>query len=227
MTLVFVMAAAVATAAGVLAAHSQSPKALLAAMQHAARSRHSVHYVSADSESTYKARAIFDVGPKKGIERVTVTEYGRTGPAEVRVTGNVAYLKGTVFTLDVFFGFSPAQAKKYAGVWISIPRANPAFKVIAGGVTFESFTADLFPVAPLYPVKSGQVIGVRGAGPGSGSQETKTVLAPNHGEPLPAKAITGFVDRQGTDTWSMSHWNEAFGVSAPAHAVPISKVTGG
>jgi hypothetical protein len=194
-------------------------------MRRAVLSRHAVHYVAVDREPSYKSKEIFDVGHDKGVEQVTITEYGQTGPAQVRVMPKVAYIKGTKFTLDVFFGFSPAQAKTYAGKWISIPRADPAYKVIADGVTFESFESDVFPVAPLFPANSGRLVGVRGAA-GAANQE-KTVLAPNHGEPLIVKAITSRVDSKGTNTWRMSHWNEAVRVSAPAHAVPISKVTSG
>lgn len=223
---IFSLTAAALVATSAVAFASPSPKAVLAAMQSAVRAEHSVRYVSVDVETGYQARTVSDVALGKGIQHVVVTEFGKTGPADVRVTKNVAYLKGTVFTLDVFFGFSPAQAKKYAGRWISIPRSDSAFGAIAGGATFDSFRQELFPVAPLYLVNEGRLMGVKGTAPNSTSK-IKTILAPKHGTPLPVKATTSLFTGKGTDTWTMSRWNKPVHVVAPAHAVPIRAITGG
>jgi len=223
-TLVLVLAAAFATAAGVLAA--PSPSAELAAMQSAVGTEHSVRYISNITAPGYKARTISDVGPGKGIQRTTVTVGGKTGPAVVRVVPKKgAYIKGTEFTMRAFFGFSPLQAAGYAGRWIFVPRATPAFKTLAKDATFGSVVADLFPTKNVSLVKTATQIGVRGTIPHVAG--TKTVLAPKQGKQLPAKATTSFSNRPDKDVWTLSRWNEAVRVPVPAKWVPISVVAGG
>src|SRR5258708_25200743 len=131
--LALVLVATASTAAGAFA--PLSPKAELAAMRSAVLRQHSVHYVSVNSAPGYEDTAISDVGQGKGVQRITFTQQGETGPAQVRVVNKVAYIKGTVFTMHEFFGFPAPAAAAYAGRWISIPSSDHAFKVIADGAT--------------------------------------------------------------------------------------------
>ena len=109
---------------------------------------------------------------------------------------------------------------------MTISRRDFQTGLLAGGATYESFAASLYPVGPFHLFTTGHLIAVRGAAHTSGPLQNKTVFAPDHGKPLPVKEETSAVDGSGTDVWTMSRWNEAVHVSVPKGAVPISVVTG-
>jgi hypothetical protein len=222
--LLVVVAAAITVTAAYAA---QSPKAELAAIRHAALSQHSVHYVSVSSAPGHKIRLVSDVGNGVGIQRITVTDQGQTGPATVVVSRRTAYLRGNVFTMRAYFGFSTAQATKYAGQWISIPHTSPGFATVSADATFASYVAYLFPQTKLSLVTAGSLVGVRGTARQQGATFEETVFAPAHGKPLPAKETATSTGRPGTGVTTMSRWNEAVHVGAPSSSVPISTVVGG
>lgn len=206
-----------------------SPEARLAAMRSAARSQHSLHYVSVSSAPGHEIRIVADVGMKEGIQRITLTDHGQTGPAAVIVSGRKVYIRGNVFTLQVYFGFKALRAKLYAGKWISVPRSHPGYTTLSADVTLPSFLSHLFPrPTKLSLVLAGNLIGVRGtAHAQSGVDGTATVFAPAHGKPLPVKETAKASMHRGTGVVTMSHWNERVHVSAPAHAIRISDLLGG
>jgi hypothetical protein len=227
--LVLVVAVAVVTAAVALAAN-RSPKQLRAAMLKAASARHSVHYVSTSSAAGHFIRIVADVGPGRGIQRLTVKSGGHSGPATVRIVGGSGYIRGNAFTLHNYFPFTQAQAKRYAGEWISIPSTSGAYAPVAADATFASFVGDLLPSRHLRVVRATiagkRSVGLRGTVRQAGLELTETVYAPARGTPLPfqEKAVAARV--RGTSVARMSRWNEPVHVAAPANAVPISTVVG-
>jgi len=58
-------------------------------MHAAASAKRSVHYMSSSSEPGVALRIVADVGPGRGIQRITVTKAGRTGKKCVGVKGTV------------------------------------------------------------------------------------------------------------------------------------------
>jgi hypothetical protein len=189
--------------------------------------RHAVHYVSVSSQPGTTVRLVCDVGQGKGIQRVTFTHAGVTGPAEVIVYNKIVFNKGNAFTKRVFFGFEQAQATKFAGRWIYITRAHPEFAALADGATFASFAASLYPSTQLSLVRSGSLIGVRGMAQHNLVTENETVFAPAHGTPLPVKETATYPGHAGHDVVTLSHWNEAIQITIPANAIPIEGVIGG
>jgi len=208
---------------------TSSPKVALAAMRNAAHSQHSVHYVSVSSAPGHTIRIVADVDATEGIQRVTFTDHGQTGSGTAIVSGDTAYIRGNAVMMSVYFGFPKAKATKYAGKWISVPSSNPAYATDSDDVTFPSFLSHLFPrQTKISLVKAGFLIGVHGTVQGqSGVTLDATVFAPAHGQPLPVKQTAKSSDHLGTGVLTISNWNEAVDVSAPANAVPISKVVGG
>jgi len=227
---VLVVAAAAVLATGIALA-AQSPQQWRAAMLHAASSRHSAHYVSASSEPGQAIRLVSDVGPGRGIQRITLTKHGRSGPATVLIVPHSAYIRGNAFTLHNYFPLTSAQARKYAGKWISIPPSSPAYSAVAADATFRSFVADLLPSKHLSLVRATiagrKAVGLRGAVRQQGQKLVETVYAPATGEPLPFLEKATIVGRPGTNTAHISRWNEPVHVTAPAHSIPISAVLGG
>ena len=195
-------------------------------MRSAVLSKHSVHYVAMNSEPGFSVRMICDVGEGKGIQRVTVTRNGQTGPATVIVFHKIVFIKGNAFTMRVFFGFSPKQANRFGGRWIFVSNTHPSYEAFADGATYTTFTAGLFPATQLSLVHAGSLIGVRGTAQQGPGTVVETVFAPAQGQPLPVKQTTRFPGHPGTDRSKMSRWNEAVHVTVPAKALPIEVVTG-
>lgn len=226
--LVLVVLTAALTASVALAA--RSPKQVRAAMLAAASARHSVHYVSTSSAAGHSIRIVSDVGPGRGIQRITVKSGGHSGPATVLVAGGSAYIRGNAFTLHNYFPFTQSQAQHYAGQWISIPSTSGAYAAVAADATFSSFVSDLLPSQHLVVVRATiagrKSLGLRGSLKQAGLKLTETVYAPAAGAPLPfeEKAVAARV--QGTSLTRMSRWNEQVNVPVPANAVPISTVLG-
>ena len=118
--------------------------------------------------------------------------------------------------MDVYFGFTTAQASKYAGQWISIPSSHPGFSTVAADATFGSFLKNLFPQTKLSLVPAGSLVGVRGEATGQDDAGERTIFAPAQGTPLPVKRTVTSPNHPGTVVQTMSRWNEAVHVAAPA-----------
>ena len=227
---VLVLVTAVAAVTAVVALAAQSPKQLRAAMLKAASARRSVHYVTTSSIPGHAIRMVSDVGPSRGIQRITFTSAGASGPATVLVVGGSGYIRGNAFTLQSFFGFTPAQAGRYAGTWISIPSTNGAYSAVTADATFASFLADLLPRKHLElartTIAGKRVVGLRGDAPQGSLTLVETVYAPARGTPLPIEEKAVPSGHPGTSLTRMARWNEPVHLVAPAHPVPISTVVG-
>jgi hypothetical protein len=227
---VLVLVVAAAAVAATVALAARSPQQWRAAMLQAASASHSVHYVSTGVVPGYRLRMVSDVGRGRGIQRITVTKHGQTGPATVLIVGRSAYIRGNVFTLHGYFGFTPAQAKRYAGRWISIPRSSAAYAAVAADATLASYLSDLLPNKHLAVVQTTvagkKAVGVRGNVQQGKLSLVETVYAPVGGTPLPFEERAAPVGHPGTSVTRMSKWNEPLNLAAPANAVPISTVLG-
>ena len=196
-------------------------------MKSAVGSEHSLHYVTVSAQPGHKVRMVCDVGQRKGIQRITVTHHGQTGPARVIVYRRIVFIKGNALTMRVFFGFSRKQARRFKDTWIFITHSNPAFAPIADGATFPSFVGSLFPPNQLSLVTQGNLIGVHGTAQRGGLTVAETVFAPNHGKPLPVKETASYPGHPGHDHSTLGRWNEAVHLTVPANAIPLEVVTGG
>lgn len=219
--------AATAVSASVAFA-ARSPKQLRAAMLVAASAHHSVHYVSMTTAAGHSIKIVSDVGPGRGIQRITVTKGTESGPATVLLVPGSAYIKGNAFTLQNFFPFTQAQATRYAGQWISIPPSSGAYASVATDATYPSFVGDMVPGKHLAVVRARiagrRAVGLRGTVRQGNLTIVETVYAPASGKPLPfeEKAVAKGVP--GTSLVRISRWNEPVHVTAPPNAVPIATV---
>lgn len=218
-----VLVACTVWAAGVADAAS-SPTALRAAILQATLAKHSVHYVTVSSGDGAHMRMVSDAGSDRGIQRVTFSKGGRTGHADSLVVGSTAYIRGDAFALHAYMGFPRSFASHYAGRWVSIPPTSPVYAPVAIDVTFPSFASHMIPEAPLSvvrgPAGARNLTGLRGRsseGPG-----IATVYVPSNGAALPVKGTAAAAASQPVGTVvTMSRWNEAVRVQAPANAVPL------
>ena len=198
-------------------------------MFRAVSAKHSVHYVE-NSTGTFKGqpghnRLVGDVAAGRGVQQITISRGAKTGHATIRVIHSTAYLRGDAFTLHTYMEIPAAQATALAGRWIAIPRTSPAYAPLAADVTFASFRSDLLPQHHLSVVNgtigATKVTGLHGTSHAGSITVTETVYAPASKTPLPIE-VTQSVHgaNPATARTTLSRWNEAVRVAAPAHAIP-------
>jgi hypothetical protein len=189
-----------------------SAVALLSAMLVAVHAQHSVHYVSTTMSGTTKVVIVADVAKTTGTQRITFTQNGRTGHVEVRVVSDTAYFRGDAFALQTFMGVPAANAQRYAGDWVRVPRTAKQYASVAADVTLPSFASTLAINGTATKIKGGIAITTNTGG-------VKLFLAPNH---LPTRETgkgTG-----GTLAMTAGRWNEPVHVAAPSKTVPVRVV---
>lgn len=203
---------------------ASSPTSLRAAILKAVSARHSVHYVVVDTGKGYRTSMVSDVAVDRGIQRITVIRSGRTGHVTVLVIKSTVYFRGDAFGLHSYMALTTGQASRYAGRWLSIGKTSPVFASVAADVTFASFASHLLPQHHLVlantTVGGRKLIGVRGVSVEEGVTLFESVFAPARGVALPVEA-TAVVHgpHGGSGRTSMSHWNEAVHLTAPAHSI--------
>jgi hypothetical protein len=204
-----------------------SPTSRLASIEAAARTQHSVHYVTSGDYGPAVITFVGDAGISNGSQHITFKKGGKTGHVNVLVLANTAYVRGDAFTLHNFMGFKPGAAATYSGRWIQIPHSAAAYGPIAAGVTLASTLDELTVAGKLSTVADrtldGQhVFGIRGVRTVSGSTVVETLYARTSGSPLPVEEIAS----RGTMHYkaTFGNWNRPVHVTAPKGAVPIAIV---
>lgn len=185
---------------------------LLAAMLAAIHAQHSVHYVTTTVSGATKVVIAGDVATKRGIQKITFRQSGKTGHVSVRVVNDTAYFRGDAFALRAFMGIPAANATRYAADWVRVPKSATQYASVAAGATLPSFSANLGISGTAAKVKGGLAITTN-----TGS--VKLFLTPNH---LPTRETgkgTG-----GTLAMTVGRWNETVRVAVPAKTVPVQTV---
>jgi hypothetical protein len=182
---------------------------LLAAMLAAIHAQHSAHYVTTTVSGVTRVVIAGDVATTRGMQAITFTQSGRTGHVSVRVVDETAYFRGDAFSLQAFMGVPAANAPRYAGQWVRVPKSATQYASIAAGATLPSFAASLGINGTVTKVEGGLTITTN-----TGS--VKLFLKPNH---LPTRE-TG-KGSGGTLAMTIGRWNEPVRVPAPAETVPV------
>lgn len=158
--------------------------------------------------------------------------------AEIRLVGNVVYVKGGVRALRwMALGVTHAEALKYAGRWISMPKWRDPLKwhgppeevTLAQLVNFDpasGYGADFY--AEVKPAAGGTQVFEFWDNEQTMDPYTLTTLT--GGKPLPtAVNIDDDIEVPGPDGYysssgNFSGWNEPVHVTAPKHSVPLATV---
>jgi hypothetical protein len=222
-----VAAAAVGTAMAVAA---QSPRALRNSIAAAARSQHSVHWQGTDVVGGARVSTGADVAATMGSQHVTFYLGKTRAHVLIRVLDHTAYVNGDALGLRLNLGLTSAQASKYAGQWISIPKTA---KLYAGTAEADTLGSLITSIVPRGRVKAfsaklhgSRVVGVRSVH-GKGKKKTLQVLdARTHGKRLPVEEDEVTPGMNVISRTVLSRWNEPVQVQAPANSVPISAVLG-
>jgi hypothetical protein len=210
----------------VVAAATVSPARLVAASMAAVHAEHSVHYVNRTSSGGLRLTEVGDVGATRGVQRVTFHRGGTSGHLTVVVSNHTAYIRGHAFTLTNYMGLGLASATRYGGRWISIPRSDHAYGIVAGGVTLRSLVDELRLAPPFSRLRDTKIAGrlvhvVSGTLAATGGRGTAVVYLSARGRPLPVRETTRFGGR-GSATFST--WNEPLRLPRPTRVVPVSQV---
>ncbi len=227
-TLALVMAVLVATAAVALAA--QSPKALSASIVAAARAERSVHWSATEVIGAVAVTTGTDAARTGGVQHVTLAVGKQRGHIRIIVTGGVAYVRGDALGLQLNLGLTAAQAKKYAGGWISVPKHDPSYAPTADGDTMASVVHDLAPQGRLSLVSvklhGVRLVGVQGISGTGKKKVAEVVFTHAHGQRLPLEEDTLAPAKHFIGHMAFSKWNETVKVTAPASSTPIATVRG-
>ena len=227
---VLVLLAMTAVVAASVALAAQSPKAVRNSIVAAARGEHSVHWQGTDIDGGVGLSTGADVTADEGVQQVTFHLGGHTAHVAIRVIDDTAYVKGDAVGLRLNLGLTSAQASKYAGQWISIPKTDKRYAATADADTLGSLISSMVPPGHLKTF-SAKLHGLRVVGlesvHGKGKKRTvQTLVARSHGKRLPIEADEVAPGAKTLGRTVLSRWNEAVTVQAPPTAVPISTVVG-
>jgi hypothetical protein len=202
-----------------------SPDRLLSSALAAANAQRSVHYVSIASSPTVSVRMVGDAGLDRGIQRVTYRKDGNTGFVTVLVVADTAYVRGDVFALTNYMGFSAARAASLAGQWLQIPHTESGYATVAAAVRLKSTLSELVLPRPRLALPEttldGQrVLGIRSTTTASGQRVTYTLYVRAARPMLPVAEVA----HRGATRMSVtfSNWNKPVTVSPPTDAKQIA-----
>lgn len=187
----------------------------------AALAQKSVRWTETDRPQTSAAtRFVADVTADSGTERVTFAP-GTSSAATTAIllVGHTVYVEGDVAGLENALQLSEAQATKYAGSWISIPKGDTLYPGTAGGLTLGSIVRDAVPHGKVKMVRRSSALILETVGDVLGA----SVSAEPSGTPLPVAFSSSSCIGCSTDG-RFSNWNEPVHVRPPASSTPIAVV---
>jgi hypothetical protein len=140
----------------------------------------------------------------------------------VYIQGDAESLMETLNEREGPVNLTNAQARRYAGQWISIPEGDKLYAQTADGLTLASIVHS---VAPMVAHRSWK-LKKRRAGPNLLVGPTgMTVAVHASGEPLPVEFDQEWEFT--SDSVRFSKWNEPVHVHVPARSTPIATVRRG
>jgi len=192
----------------------------------AALAQNSVHWT--EFQNLCHVRWTADVTADSGAQRVTIGFCGAKGNVEMRLVDDVVYVRGnpTGLESESTIYLTEAQARRYAGRWIAIPKGSQLYGVAADGLTLASIVHDVDARDyNLKIVRTPHATRVLGFDDGNPPGPSVTLSAQASGDPLPV-AMTGTGCVECVYTGGFSKWNEPVHVHAPARSTPIATVCG-
>jgi hypothetical protein len=201
------------------------PQGVLGSMVAAALGQKSVHWTQTGAEDLQgRYRLSSDVTADSGVQRFTGLPGG--GQAEIRLVNGVVYVRGNPRGL---LPLTNAQAARYVGRWISIPKSDKLYTRVSDGLTLASLVHDVTSLDASTPLNQkaitrmshGMRVLVFKEGEPAGAYLSVSTHA--SGERLPI-AVTVSYGPGGYFDGSFSKWNEPVHPTAPSQAVPIATV---
>jgi len=189
----------------------------------------SVHVVTHDRQGSRVGTYVEDVAANRGRQVIRIGGMH----AEVIVIGHRAYITGNGDAMVNYFGLPRRLEAQLAGRWLLLTPVDDGYPTVSADVTIESNMKDLAPASPLQQADStlggAPVLVVSGGAPKAlhappGPKEALYISTGSHS--LPVRATASAPNGGLTSTTELSRWGEPVLLSAPAHAIPISKALG-
>jgi hypothetical protein len=166
----------------------------------AALAQHSVHWTADDTEDSEGTKHwTADVNADSGMARVSWYFEESGGKLHLVYVNKIFYVRGDSDSLEFFLALTNAQARRYAGRWISTSNGGDLLIQPVNGLTLSAAVREW----------------------NSADHRTHT-----RGGPLPLEFAERVAPDEAIGG-SFSKWNEPVHVQAPARSVPIAIVQGG
>jgi hypothetical protein len=198
-----------------------------------AAANQSVHFAFSETVGNATLKQSGDAGAKSGSESVTVHNGKITERITTEVIGKTGYLRGNTAALQNILGLTAANARKYAGQWLSFPMSS-SYSQLASGLLRSQVATEIsfngpFTFASNANVNGQSAIGIKGTAPTNGGGSIPEILyVPSTGKPLPIEEVTnpGAKAHASTahGTVTFSNWGEQFSVPVPSHSVALAKL---
>ena len=193
-----------------------------------AASNQTVHFASDVTQGNVTLKISGDAGTTSGSQSLTVDNGKQSEHMDTEVVGKTGYINGNSTALHNIIGLTTAQARKYAGKWLSFPMSNATFAQLAAGLVRSQVASELAISGPFTFVHDATVngqhaVGIRGnVSTSNGSSVAEILYVPSTGKPLPIEEDTdpGAKTSSSTihGTVSFTNWGEHVSVQAPAHS---------
>jgi hypothetical protein len=193
-----------------------------------------VHFSSVAKQNGATLTVTGDAGSTSGAQTLVVKNKNVTERMTAKVVGSTGYVNGNQAALADVIGLTKAEAKKYAGKWLSFPTSNTSLAELVGGLLSSEVSKELEVSGPYTFGKSATVAGQQATGilgsvaTESGSKVPVMVYVPASGSPLPIQEVTNAGNAGGASaihgTVTFSNWGEDKPQSAPTGASSLLKL---
>jgi hypothetical protein len=207
-----------------------APAQLLRASLSAAQGEAGVDWVGTTHTSNVVVTLTTKAGRHDGAQSINFKIGAKAGQISIILVGTTVYIRGNVFGLEQYMGFSEGAGQKEAGRWVSIAEPDATlvtiYEAVAAGLTVGTTVSELAMTGPLTetagkPVAGQSVIAIRGTTlVNSQAPSTPQVLyVRSTGEHLPVEADQSYKGEISSEV--LGPWGQAPSVSAPSGAAPL------
>jgi hypothetical protein len=194
----------------------------------------SVHFASVVSQGNVTLHVAGDAGGTSGSQTLTVKNGKATERLSAEVVGANGYVNGNSTALQNVIGVTAAQAKKYAGTWLSFPTSNTALAQLVSGLLKSQVASELSINGPFTfgtdaTVNGQHASAIKGTvSTSNGGKVSEILYVPATGNPLPIEEVTNPGAKATSSslhgTVTFSNWGEKTSVKAPAHSTSLLKL---
>jgi hypothetical protein len=224
-----VASTAQAGAAGVGGVNA-APAQLLHASLQAAQGEAGVEWVGTSRTSGGSVTLTTKAGRHDGVQSINLHVGTKDGQISIILVGTTVYLRGNVFGLEQYLGFSNSAAQNEAARWFSISEPDASlvtiYENVAAGLTVSTTVTELGMTGPITETAAKNVagqhaLGIRGTTlPNSAIPSTPQILyVKSTGEHLPVEAVQTY--KRETSSEVLGAWGQAPSVRAPSGAAPL------
>lgn len=207
----------------------ESATSLISKSQSAIAGASALHYVQV---ITLRGQTQSVTGSVSATQADVVSLVNKSPLLELRLVGTTLYfVSQSVSILEKNFTMSASVAKNWTGRWISILPSDSVYSSLISTLSVGAEVTSLYPAGSNITInehatiRGRATISVTGhSSTKSSSSESTIFLDPGTYFPVAATAIGRTASQTEHLAVVMSHWNQAFSVTAPSGATPLSSI---